>query len=81
VQFQFSRDCWFEVQDANGNKVVATMGRAGESRTIHAKAPMSVLLGNATGVTILVDGKKLDFSKYIQKSQLARFRIPPAGRS
>jgi cytoskeleton protein RodZ len=78
VQFQFSKDCWFEVQDANGNKVLATMGRAGESKTIHAKAPMSVLLGNATGVTILVDGKKLDFSKYIQKSQLARFRIPPA---
>lgn len=81
VQFQFSRDCWFEVQDANGNKVLATMGRAGETKTVHAKAPMSVLLGNATGVTIFVDGKKLDFSKYVQKSQLARFRIPSAGQS
>ena len=81
VQFQFSKDCWIEVHDADGRKVLATMGRTGETRSIRGKAPLSVLLGNAGGVAIRVDGKKYDFTKYVQKSQLARFRIPAADQS
>lgn len=78
VQFQFSKDCWIEVRDADGRKILASMGRAGETKSIHAKAPLAVMLGNARGVAILVDGKKFDFSKYLNKSQISRFRIPAA---
>lgn len=78
VQFQFSKDCWIEVRDADGRKILVSMGRAGETRSIRAKAPLAVMLGNASGVAILVDGKKFDFSKYLNKSQISRFRIPAA---
>lgn len=78
VQFQFNKDCWLEVRDADGNKVFTSMAHAGETKTFRVKAPLAVLLGNASGVTIRVDGKPFDFSRYRNKSQIARFHIPAA---
>lgn len=52
-----SADCWFEITDADGNKVDSGMLHAGDSRSWHAAAVLHVTLGNAAGVSVTRDGQ------------------------
>lgn len=61
-----SADCWFEITDADGNKVDSGMLRAGDSRSWHSTGVLHVTLGNASGVTVTRDGQPfaLDSSRH-----------------
>jgi cytoskeleton protein RodZ len=61
-----SADCWFEITDADGNKVDSGMLRAGDSRSWHSAGVLHVTLGNAGGVTVTRDGQPfpLDASRH-----------------
>ncbi|MES2404528.1 MAG: RodZ domain-containing protein [Pseudomonadota bacterium] len=61
-----SADCWFEITDAQGNKVDSGMLRAGDSRSWHSAGVLHVTLGNAGGVTVTRDGQPftLDASRH-----------------
>lgn len=52
-----SADCWFEITDADGNKVDSGMLHAGDSRSWHSAGVLHVTLGNAGGVSVLRDGQ------------------------
>jgi cytoskeleton protein RodZ len=52
-----SADCWFEITDADGNKVDSGMLHAGDSRSWHAAGVLHVTLGNAGGVSVTRDGQ------------------------
>lgn len=75
-----SADCWFEITDANGNKVDSGMLHAGDSRTWHAAGPLHVTLGNAGGVSVTRDGQPLALDAY-RHANVARFDVfaPSAG--
>ena len=67
-------DCWFEITDANGNKVDSGMLHAGDSRSWHADGLLHVTLGNAGDVTVTRDGQPLALDD-IQRSNVARFDV------
>lgn len=67
-------DCWFEIIDANGNKVDSGMLHAGDSRSWHADGVLHVTLGNADDVTVTRDGQPLALDD-IQRSNVARFDV------
>jgi cytoskeleton protein RodZ len=75
-----SADCWFEITDADGNKVDSGMLHAGDNRTWHAAGPLHVTLGNAEGVSVTRDGQPLALDAY-RHANVARFDVfaPPAG--
>lgn len=52
-----SADCWFEITDADGNKVDSGMLHAGDSRSWHSPGVLHVTLGNAGGVSVTRDGQ------------------------
>jgi cytoskeleton protein RodZ len=52
-----SADCWFEITDANGDKVDSGMLHAGDSRSWHSAGVLHVTLGNAGGVSVTRDGQ------------------------
>ena len=52
-----SADCWFEITDADGNKVDSGMLHAGDSRSWHSAGVLHVTLGNAGGVSVTRDGQ------------------------
>ncbi|HEX5952997.1 MAG TPA: RodZ domain-containing protein [Rhodanobacteraceae bacterium] len=75
-----SADCWFEISDADGNKIDSGMLHAGDSRTWHADGPLHVTLGNASGVSVTRDGQPLALDAY-RHANVARFDVfaPSAG--
>ena len=69
VSISFAADSWAEIYDSSGQTVLYDLGRAGTERNIAAAAPLSVTIGNAPAVTLLVNGRA------------ASLPLPPAGQS
>lgn len=67
-------DCWFEITDADGNKVDSGMLHAGDNRTWHSAGTLHVTLGNADGVTVTRDGQPLALDAY-RHANVARFDV------
>lgn len=78
VQLEARRDCWVEIKDAGGTRLMFDMLKAGATRTLRGKAPFDIFLGYAPGVTVYYQGKVFDHSAYIQKD-VARFLLGKAG--
>lgn len=74
VVLRMAEDCWAEVTDAEGRRLVYDLVRAGTSRDERGTAPFQVFLGNATGVSMEVNGHAYDFSEYVH-GNLARFTV------
>lgn len=77
-----SADCWFEIIDADGDKLDSGMLHAGDSRTWHSTGILHVTLGNADGVSVMRDGKALPLEPF-RHANVARFDVfgdQPGGR-
>lgn len=74
LSLSMTQDCWTEVTDARGRRLVYDLVRAGTGRDERGTAPFQVFLGNATGVSMKVNGRPYDFSEYVH-GNLARFTI------
>lgn len=78
-----SGDCWFEITDADGNKVASGMLRAGDTRTWHSTGLLRVTLGNARAVTVTRDGQSFPLDE-VQRANVAHFDVfgsPDAGEN
>ena len=53
----FSADCWVEVYDARGERLFYDIGAADSARSVSGAAPLRVVLGNAPGVSLEVNGR------------------------
>lgn len=76
VVVKFNQNSWFEVKDHRGRLIEAKEITAGTSKALQGEAPWRIVLGNARGVEISVDGKPYDFDHYIRGS-VARFILTP----
>ena len=52
-----SADCWVEVRDAEGKRVVYDVLKKGEERSVPGSGPFSITLGNPGAVTVLWKGE------------------------
>lgn len=80
LTLKFKGDCWTEVRDATGKRLLFGLVRAGEQKDLEGQPPFSVLLGNSPAVTIVYDGKSFDQSRYNQ-GHVARFQVGEAPAS
>ena len=67
-------DCWVEIIDSSGNKVIYNLLTIGKPYTFYASPPFSVFLGNAEAVSMSINDKSYDISQHI-RGELARFEI------
>jgi cytoskeleton protein RodZ len=79
LQLRFTADSWVEVFDGSGKAVLYDLGKAGSERTITAVAPVSVTLGDARGVGVIVNGRALPPPSRADGETLARFSIGADG--
>jgi cytoskeleton protein RodZ len=70
VEMTFSQDSWVEME-SHGRKLLEGNQLAGSVRSVSAEPPISILLGNAPGVTILYRGNPVDIAPY-QRGKVAR---------
>jgi cytoskeleton protein RodZ len=73
-------DSWVEVTDAGGKTLESGMLHAGDTRSYHSSAALSVTLGNADAVAVQSDGKPLSLEAYRHAND-ARFRDFASGES
>ena len=80
VTLRFAADSWAEVYDANGERLFYDIGLAESSRTVSGKPPLRVVLGNAPGVSVDVNGKPAEVPANAVSNDTAQFVINRSGR-
>jgi len=72
--FSFSQPSWVEVRDGTGQIIFSQLNQAGSSREISGRPPFSLVVGNASAVTLQYNGKPVDLSKR-SKEDVARLTL------
>ncbi|WP_082805264.1 RodZ domain-containing protein [Pseudomonas sp. BMS12] len=65
VNLQFTADCWTQLTDADGQILLSSLKRRGDSVELAGKAPLELRLGFARGAVVLVNGKPVDLAPHI----------------
>lgn len=76
--FTYSADSWTEVYDATGRRLLYGMGHS--TRKLQGVPPLSVMLGDASDVTIEVGGRAASIAHFVRSDHTARFLIAADGR-
>ncbi|HVS75917.1 MAG TPA: RodZ domain-containing protein [Steroidobacteraceae bacterium] len=76
----YSADSWTEVYDATGRRLLYGLSIAPATRRLEGVPPLSVVLGDAGGVTLQVGGHAASISRYVRSNHTARFLIAADGR-
>jgi cytoskeleton protein RodZ len=74
IVLRCQEESWLEVTDANGQSLVSSLSPAGSERVVRGRGPLEVVIGNARGVTLLVDDKPVDLKRYT-RADVARVTI------
>ena len=72
---RFSQDSWIEINDAQNNRMMYRMGKAGTVRQVFGIPPIRVYLGFADGVSIDVDGTQYPIPASPTGRDIRRFTI------
>lgn len=64
LTFTFTADCWVKLTDGKGKVRVAELKYAGDTFTISAQVPLTLVLGNAKAVGMTVDNQPYDLIQH-----------------
>ncbi|HJV73783.1 MAG TPA: RodZ domain-containing protein [Noviherbaspirillum sp.] len=68
-------DSWIEIRRANGNGIVfSRIVKAGETESLEVTEPISIVIGNATGIDAILRGAAIEL-KPATKSNVARLNV------
>ena len=76
----FREDSWAEVYDASGAALYRDIATAGAVQTVSGVPPLRLVLGNAAGVGIDLDGRTVTLGAALQSTPNARFMLDRGGR-
>ncbi len=68
-------DSWTEIEDANGQRLLFQLIRAGDFHQLQGRAPFRIFLGNAPSVEITVNDKAIDLSTHIRQNNIAHISV------
>lgn len=75
VTFAPRADAWITVTEAGGKILLKRTVKAGETVNLSGKTPLSVVVGKAVGVDVLVRGQPLDLAPLTKGGGIARFEV------
>lgn len=75
LRFEFTEDCWLEVEDAREKRLAYRLYRAGDVARLRGTAPVSVFLGNAAGARLSVDGSPIAVRPAARRDGTARLTV------
>lgn len=74
LRLVLDQDSWISIKDANDRRLLVGLYKAGSRHEVSGAPPLQVVLGNAAGVQLSVDGKAYPLTDYAPGS-VARFSI------
>lgn len=66
LEFDFGQQSWVEVRDQADQRLMAQLNPAGTRQAIIGQPPLSLVVGNASAVTITYNGKPVNLAPYTQ---------------
>ena len=75
LTIEFLGDCWTEISDATGRRLFFNLGQAGRVVTVTGQEPLSVLLGDADNVSLVVNGRDFAVADADRRGRMARFLL------
>lgn len=79
LNLSLSNDSWVEVYDARGERLFYDVASAGSVQSVSGRGPLRVVLGNAAGVTVEVDGRAREIPASAIDGEGARFVVNRGG--
>ncbi len=76
LTLSFSEDCWTEVTDSAGQVLFFDLGRAGSTVNVEGAGPLSVLLGSADSVSLMLNGEDYPIRPDQRRGATARLTLP-----
>jgi cytoskeleton protein RodZ len=70
---------WVLVSDVHGRRLIDGLLAAGSERTVSGAPPLRVVLGNASGATLALDGRPLALSGFVRRKGDAHLLIGATG--
>jgi cytoskeleton protein RodZ len=81
LALKFSAVSWVEVYDASGQRLVAALNPPDSVRTLNGSPPLRVVLGNAPGVALRLNGQPVTIDGLVRPDGSARFLLERSGRA
>ena len=75
MQLTFGEECWVEIQDQVHGMVYQDLHRDGDILSVNLTAPIRLLLGKATAVEMLYNGRPFDLEPFTSQDQTAKLTI------
>ncbi len=75
LYFKFTADSWVKVVDGRGVSLFEQLKKAGSEQMITGKRPLSIIVGNASGVNLTYNDTEIDISSYKKQGGIARFTL------
>ena len=74
IHLAFDDDAWVEVTDKNGQVLLAQLNVRGSEQRLNGSPPFSMVIGNASGVRLYYQGKRVDLAPY-NNAEVARLTL------
>ena len=79
LKLDLTNDSWIEIYDSRDKKLFYDVASAGSVQTVSGRGPLRVVLGNAAGVTVEVDGQAREIPAGAVDGEGARFVVNRSG--
>jgi cytoskeleton protein RodZ len=79
LKLDLTNDSWVEVYDSRGERLFYDVASAGSVQSVSGRGPLRVVLGNAAGVTVEVDGQARPIPPNAIDGEGARFVVNRGG--
>jgi len=79
LKLDLTNDSWVEVYDSRGERLFYDVASAGSVQSVSGRGPLRVVLGNAAGVTVEVDGQSRQIPESAIDGEGARFVVNRSG--
>jgi cytoskeleton protein RodZ len=81
LALRFSAVSWVAVYDADGRRLAEGFNAPDSARTLSGAPPLKVVLGNAPGVAVQLNGQKVQLEGLVHRDGTARFLIDRSGHA
>ncbi|MEK6594912.1 MAG: DUF4115 domain-containing protein, partial [Pseudomonadota bacterium] len=75
LYFKLTADSWIKVVDVTGATLFEQIKTRGTEQIVTGKKPLSIVLGNASGVNLTYNGTEVDIPSYRRQDGTARFTL------
>lgn len=64
LRFVFAEESWVEIRDSGGRMIFSQLNPGSSEQVVRGKAPLSLVIGNATNVKLVYNNKPVDLAPY-----------------